>query len=407
MAREHSPHVVGTFWLDKRRDGKAPTVWQIAWYDDASHTIRYRSTRCSELAGAVDAIDAHYHADKAGKPQDASALVVPQLLLYWRGHGQHAIKPAQIASSLRQFIAFLFQDKAGPGVSFADLKPEVLTRFQRWRMAPHSYSIEWQGRTYAHTSAGVRGESVQRNLDDIRAALNYAADQGRVPYAPKVKGVKRELRSDPRDRVLSIAELASMIGYALNDPPLLHYIVAMIATAARPEAVRLWRVSEQTDTARALFDTNPPKRMRTKKHNPVVPIPLFWGDWLAHWTRNQIELPPTLRTRWRTMRRALGLDPDIHAKTIRHTVATYMRGARVPELDISGQLGHSMKNRATGVYAKYAPDYLAAARTSIDALWLEVMFAVRSWRTDHIRTTTAKGGVIVLGMNGGKEFISH
>jgi integrase len=406
MGRETSPHVIGQFWLDKRRDGKAAGVWQIAWYDDTGHTIRYRSTRCRELARAIDAIDAHYHADKAGKPQDASALVVPQLVLYWREHGQHAVKPAQIASSLRQFIAFLFQDKAGPGVTFAELRPEVFARFQRWRMAPHSYSIDWQGKTYAHASKGVNGESVQRNLDDIRAALNHAAGEGRVPYAPKVKGVRRELRSDPRDRVLAVAELASMIGYALSDPPLLRYIIAMIATVARPEVVRLWDVQAQADLQRGLFDTNPPGRMRTKKHNPVVPIPLFWRDWLGEWIADGKPLPATLRTRWRTMRRALGLGADVHAKTIRHTVATYLRGAGVPALDISGQLGHVMGNRATGVYAKYDPDYLAKARTSIDALWIEVMFAVRSWATDHIRTISPKGVVLVIDSGDRKAFIS-
>ena len=49
MGRETSPFIVGDWWLDKRRDGKSPDVWQIASYDATSRSICYRSTRRREL----------------------------------------------------------------------------------------------------------------------------------------------------------------------------------------------------------------------------------------------------------------------------------------------------------------------------------------------------------------------
>lgn len=295
---------------------------------------------------------------------------------------------------MRQFIAFLFQDVAGADVAFAELRPEVFQRFQRWRMAPHNYTIGWQGKSYSHASAGGKGESVQRNLDDVRAALNHAADEGRLPYAPKVKGVKRELRAPPLYRVLTIPELGAMVGYACEDKPLFRFMVAMLATAARPEAVRKWRPKQQAALARGLSDIHPPKAPRTRKHNPVGPIPAGWLWFLRERVKDNEPPPPTLRTRWRTMRRVLDLGPEVHAKTIRHTVATWMRASGVPEMDVKGQIGHSIG--VTGIYAKYRPDYLRPARTSIDALGLEIAKAAVQWRADHLRTKTGNGPIVVV-----------
>jgi integrase len=395
MAREHSPHVIGPFWLDHRPDAKSP-FWQIAWYDGKAKTVRYRSTRCRRLSDAINAIDAHYEADKAGGAQDASALVVPQLMLYWKEHGRKAVSPDQIGVSLRQFIAFLFQDKAGPAVTFAELRPDVFQRFLAWRMGPHSYEIDWQGRRYKHASKGVSGDSVQRNFNDIRAALNHSVAAGRVPFAPKVKGVRRELRSEPRDRVLSRDEMAAIVGYALDDPILLRLVVSAIATLARPVAIRAWKIEQQADMTRGLFDVHPPGFPRTKKHNPVVRIPLFWRDWLLMWIKHGPALPKATTTRWRTMRRVLGFGQDVTPKTIRHTLATMMDEADLPEGQIKRQLGHSRTTGATGSYLHFRPDYLRAPAEWLDAYWLDLMFAVRSWRTDHIRTKAGNGPTIVV-----------
>jgi integrase len=378
MGRENSPHVVGPFWLDRRPDGASPLVWQIATYDAKARTVRYRSTRCREIGQARDALDAHYASEKAAKPQTEEALVVPQLILYWREHGRNVINTVSISTTLRQFIAFLFQDRVGPAVTFAELRPDVFARFKAWRMKPHGYSLEWEGRTYAHQSAGVVGESVQRDLNTIRAALNHSVAAGRVPFAPKVKGMKAEERSGPRERVLSVAELGAMLGYATSDPILLRFIVALIATAARP-----------------VFDTHPIGLPRTKKRNPVIPVPLFWRDWLREWIKDGEPLPRSMRTRWWTMERALGLGPDLYAKTIRHTVATHLRASGVPWADIEGQLGHSIRSQSD-LYAKYAPGYLASATAAIDSLWIQALSAARDWLADHMRTKVGNGPTIVV-----------
>ncbi len=120
MPRETSPYIVGDFWLDKRRDGLSPDIWQIAWNE--ARSVRYKSTRCRSLDDARSIIDAHHAAHISKQPQRPDdAMVVPLLMLYWSERGQKARGPSQIASSLRQFIAFLDQDKATVGVTVASL----------------------------------------------------------------------------------------------------------------------------------------------------------------------------------------------------------------------------------------------------------------------------------------------
>ena len=401
MGRENSPHVIGPYWLDKRPDGKSP-LWQIATYDGAARTVRYRSTRCREVAAARDAIDAFYAAEKAAKPQTSDALVIPQVMLYWREHGRGVVNVVSIATSLRHFIGFLFQDRVGPAVTFAELRPDVFRRYKAWRAREHGYTLEWEGRTFKHASQGVVGESIQRDLNTIRAALNHSVGEGRVPYAPKVKGMPADQRSPPRDRVLSVAEMGAMIGFAVNDPRLLRPIIGMIATTARPVAVRHWQVDRQADLARGLFDTHPPGALRTKKRNPVVPIPSFWLPWLREWIADPAPLTRSGRRRWQTMKRALGLGPDVDPKTIRYTVATHLRSSGVPWADVEAQLGHSIKSQSA-TYAKYAPDYLSAATRAIDAYWIQVLSAARDWLADHLRTKVGNGPTKVVdkrGLNG-------
>jgi integrase len=392
--RNHSPHIAGQFWLDRRPDGKSP-AWQIAWYDAKGGCVRYRSTRCDALDDAKAALDAHYFASKAKNPQDASALLVPQLLLYWDERGQHVVSPDQIASSFRAFIGFLMQDEAGLDLSFSDVTPGLFRRFQNWRMGPHAYSLDWKGRRFTHKSIGVRGETVQRNLNDVAAALNYAANEGRVPYSPKVPSVEARHRSPPRSRVLTVDELASIIGYALQDPQLLRFVLAQIATLTRPEAVRAWQPWQQADLRLGVIDTHPPGWQRTKKRNPVLPVPTFYRDWLGEWIASKEVLPVQMRRRWATMRRALGLPVEVEAKSIRRTMATWLNAAGVPEAEIKTMLGHRSSG-ATAHYIHVRPEHLATARTTLDQLWIGLMFAVRSWLTNHGRTTNKFGKVIVL-----------
>ncbi len=399
MPRETSPYVVGDYWLDRRRDGKSPGIWQIARYAEASRSVVYRSTRTDDIDRAKAAIHAYDEAERAKRLQPVEAAgVVAAIMLYWNEHGQHTRKPGTIATSLRAWIGFMMQDDIGSTATVSDLRPVVFDRFRRWRMAPHQFDVPWQGKAFPVKSEGVSGEAVQRNLDDVRAALNHAARNGRIPYAPKVPSVPTQMRSPARDVRVSIADLGAMVGFVQaggeSDRDTLRWLLLMIATACRPEAALAFDPAKQWRGK--LVDMHPPAWPRTKKRNPVLPVIRPMRSILRVWVSEGARPVRSRRTAWRTMRRALGLPAEVIPKTIRHTIATEMRSRGVPAQEISGVLGHIAMHRTTEVYAKYDPAYLADARRVLTTVFMEVLRARRQWLADHRRTKVGNGRVEVL-----------
>src|SRR3546814_18148006 len=72
---------------------------------------------------------------------------------------------------MRAFIGFLMQDEAGLAVTVSGMTPNLIKRFIAWRSGAHSYAVPWKGKHYNHTSKGIKGESIQRNIEDISADL--------------------------------------------------------------------------------------------------------------------------------------------------------------------------------------------------------------------------------------------
>ncbi|THG39461.1 tyrosine-type recombinase/integrase [Sphingomonas olei] len=406
MAREGDKYTVGEYWLDKRRDGKSPDIWQIARYAEKSRSVVYRSTKRKCLEEAKAAIHAYVEGERSKKPQTPDAAgVVPLLLNYWKEHGADAIKPGVIATSLRAFIGFMLQDEIGAQATVADLSPPVFKRFIAWRMKPHRFDVPWQGKDFPVVSKGVKGETVQRNLDDVRAALNHATNAGRIPYTPKVPSVPTKHRSPARDVRVPLQVLGMMVAYAslpieLSDGEIpadrdyRRWLLLLIATACRPEAAM--KFDPRIQWKGELIDLQHPDAPRTKKRNPVVPVIEPFKPILQEWRGENHEAVRSRRTAWRTMRAALGLPAEVIPKTIRHTIATELRSRGVPAEQISGLLGHTAMSRITEVYAKYDPPYLVDAKRVLTIIFNEVLQHSESWAADHRRTKTGNNRAIVV-----------
>jgi integrase len=412
LARDTSPFVVGDHWLDQRRDGKAAGIWQIAAKSGDGRSVVYKSTRTRDLKAAKAAIHAFVETKRAMRLQsNEDAEVLPHLFLYWREHGRHTRNPDTIAGSMRAFIGFLLQDPVGVRVRFSELTRTVFRRFVNWRMEPHCFTVDWLGREITLISKGVKGESAQRNIDDVRAALNHAAEMERVPSAPKVPGVPKEHRSPPRDVRMSLEDLAAIAGYAsqasakTKDKGFGRWFWLMIGTACRPEAALAFDPLAQWNDG--LVETHPEGAPRTKKHNPVVAAAPALAAMLDGWRKERLaerepQPPPKSRgAAWRTMRRALGLPDRYIPKTIRHTVATELRRRGVPAEQISVLLGHrpADMDRMTAVYAKYDPRYLAEAVAALQALLTEVNQNAQSWSAANHVVKFGNAPVAVVGVN--------
>jgi hypothetical protein len=398
MPRDNSPYIVGDFWLDKRRDGASPSIWQIA---TGTRTVSYRSTRTDDLAKAKSLLHAHVAALQAkGKQDPTVATVIPLLFLYWKEHGMNLKVPETVAGSLRVFIGFLAQDTLSTGINITvtELDKPLWKRFQSWRMKPHSYAVPWFGETFEHTSPGVKGESVQRNCADVASALNYHVGEGRLPFVPKVPTVPKEHRSKPRDLVLSIDQLGAMVGYcrSLGDLGSIRWILLMIATDMRPDAALAMNPRLQHIEAHNLLDLHPAGWPETKKRNPILPLLPEFKPWLLEWKGNPHPVVNSRKTFWRKMRELLDLPKTTVPKTIRHSIATHLRTLRVPREELETLMGHRVFSGTTAVYAKYDPDYLKATTKALSKLWKRIWAASDKWIAVQTLSTPARGAPLQI-----------
>jgi len=398
MSRETSPFTVGELWLDKRRDGKAPKVWQIA--RKSKGTIIYRSTNCERLEDAEQAIIAYASKIRSLEHQQPTeAHVLPLLMNYWDERGKKLVNSDQTERSIKTFIGFLVQDRVGGQAVVSDLVPSLFERFREWRMAPHGFSIPWRGETADYTSkTGVAGPTVQRNINDIRAAVNYAQANMRIPMAPQIHDLPEEYHSEPRERVLTLDEMARMAWYASHNRDLFRFMALQFATAVRPQAAMKFDPRAQYNPATRLIDLQPEASKRTKKRNAIIPAirPLCYV--LHKWAKDTPVNVSSRKTAWRIMRRTLNLTPDVHPKTIRHTIATLLYAdPTVPEREIVELLGHAGKlARTTRIYAKYDPTRLTNVTRTLTAMWLAVHKLAKAYAADHILTTEGQGGKNVV-----------
>lgn len=399
MSREDSPLIIGSYWLDKRRDGKSPDVWQIAHYSEKSRSVVYRSTKCRVVDEAGEVLRAYEANERSkAKGQDTRhAELVPHMFNYLRERGPDVKRLDTIKSSFRAWIGFLQQDELGTGAKVADVTKGMVQRFRRWRMGPHEYAVEWGGKVFKQKSEGVTGETVQRNIEDLRAALNYADGENRI-VAPKVPSVERKYRSDERDLVLSVDELGAIVGYAADDMGAWRWLCLMICTASRPGPALAFDPATQWHDD--VLDLHP-GGIRTDKRNAIVPVIEPMRPHLEQWRDNPHEAVKSRKRWWRTMKRVLGFPESVQPYTIRHTVTTWLDTHGVPGAQISGITGHIPSHRGVARttskhYLHYNPHDCPQAVAALTDLFVSVKGAAASWRADHLRTIAIRGKPISL-----------
>jgi len=396
MSRESSPYRRDPYWLDKRRDGRSQ-FWQIA--RPSGGTILYRSTRTLDLPTAIAAMDAWIDAQRSlGRQDPNEAEVAAALVNYWREKGSKAINSDQTGRSLRTFLAFLIQDRAGAKAVITDLTPTLFERFREWRMGPHSFTLTWFGEAFDYHSEGVSGATVQRNVNDVRAAIYHAEANLRIPMAPRIGDLDQRYLSEPRERILTIDEMARIAWYASHNPNLFRWCALQFATAVRPMAALKFDPRKQYDDKTGLIDLQPGAAPQTRKRNSKLPAIRPLRPVLRAWAKDGLEKVDSRKTAWRIMRRTLGLSADVYPKTIRHTIATMLYADdSVPEREIVELLGHEGKlARTTRIYAKYDPARLRNVTRALATLWLTVSREARRFGSDHSLTTVGQGGQLAI-----------
>lgn len=341
---QERPGQIGDYWLTQRPGSRQ---WCRTWYDPKSRQTRRASLGTDDFQqGKLKLWEWFAEHGRLGK-QAAQVTPLAQVLVrYWEQHGKALASAEQIKVSLRYWNEWWGEAMVS----------EVTKARQR-------EFVKW---LYASGEKRRSDGYVKRILTDGKSALSWAWKEGEIDAAPFIlPGTD----SPARDRVLTPAE-SGALWLATEHPHERMMLALLFGTLARPEAA-LALQRGFVDFERWLLAQNPPGRPQTKKYRPTVPVAGCLRQWLqeapdgplVQWRGKQIA---SFKTAFRKLRATAGLGEDVVPKTIRHTMATELRAANVPEAEIQGFMGHKAFSGKTEVYAKYRPDYLGEAVGAID-----------------------------------------
>ena len=344
-------------------DGRAALY--IVWYEAGRKRARSTGTTDSRTAEAQLAAflrERDLASRPAGPADPGSFPIAAALDLYGTLHAPTTADPQRIAHALVPLIDF-----------WGDLNVDAITK-----QTCKAYVVK-RDRAPA---------TVRRELSTLRAALNFAFEEGRLTRVPHV-----ELPEKPegKDRWLTPREAAQLLNAARTARgdvrlylPL--YVMLGLYTGARPGAILSLRWP-QVDLERARIDFADPAERRTNKRRVKgQPIPRRLLTFLrlaqqrgsdlgyiVHRNGDQIEDigggwsgdadKPGHGSFGSACKRAglIGVSPH----TLRHTCGTWMAQRGVPLHDIGGWLGHSSAE-TTRLYAHHHPDFMDAARRAAD-----------------------------------------
>ncbi len=207
----------------------------------------------------------------------------------------------------------------------------------------------------------VRASTVRRELVQLRAILNWAADargRGSALISP-VPAFAMPKESPPRDRWLTDVEIDRLYA-ASDDERITLFMRLALETAGRKQAL-LDLTWDRVDFETKVIHLHDPMRVATKKRRASVPIsPAL----LPHLEAVRKASGPVLGQGdvYQQIRRIARLAsvPNVSPNVFRHTAATKMARRGVPLWIIAKVLGNSLE-MVERVYAKHAPDDLRAA----------------------------------------------
>ena len=326
--------------------------WYIQW-SEAGRTLQ-RSTGTGDSAAAqialADFIRERERSSRPAGPRDPSQFSIGDALtLYGTEHAPQAADPARIGYAIAALVPFWGDRMVG------DITRETCRAYGR--------------------SRGKAPGTIRRELATLRAAINYAKDEGRITYVPTVHLPQKP---EGKDRWLRRSEAAALLnatrtGHASTRPYLPLFVLIAIYTGARKGAILSLRWP-QVDLVAERINFNEAGRVRTSKGRAHLPIPRRLLTFLRLARKRGTDLGYVVHrdgAQLDNMKRAFntacadaGLD-DVTPHTLRHTCGTWMAQRGVPLDKIGGWLGHS-DARTTQLYAHHHPDFMEEARNAAD-----------------------------------------
>lgn len=329
------------YWLSKRPGSE---LWQRTWFDSGSRQTRRASLGTADIQSAHEALIVWWTENRRLKDERPDTVTVSEILMrYYKDHA------SDLPSATQARIACAKISATCGSLAISEFTAQEQRAF-----------------CVGMRADGASDGYIRRTLSVVKAAMTWAWEAGLVRIVPNVK-----LPADgqPRERVLSLDEMRAIVSAATEDH-VYRFVVLACATWSRPDAL-LELDRERCDFDRRLIQLNQDGRPQTKKYRPTVPM--------VERARHVIEDVPNgrivawrgkpiadIKTGWRRLRKRAGLDPGVIPYLLRHTMATEARAAGAPPWEIEGWLGHKRPTTSER-YAKFAPDYLGATASVVDA----------------------------------------
>lgn len=431
MPKKPEKYRAGPFWLDRE---KGRPNWLICWYDEARGRVKRQSTGTSDLQSAKQALTEH-HLKTLNPVKTKQDITLRQIIMkYWFEHGQNIHNATGCKIALGYFDNFItWSERSGlfpQDPTLENWTPGIETSFVQYLKDNPSFTERKVKNSKGEVVEVIKTprtrspDTINRYLDDVRAAFNYAVEKRLLKWAPKFKRIPLDRdEHDARKPRLSMDQMADLFVYAFQSSDRYHlqaYLIAAVNTLARPEAILDICADpsrQQIDLEARLLFLNPKGRQQTKKYRPVVPVNDYLMTWLsqaqANWQRNIDQEDFTssgylveykgkslssIRQTWNKAKKSLGwpMVRDWDAKMIRHTVATWIRSRGGTDwLELKAQLGHH-KFDISEIYAIYEPDYLGQIQTGINEYLEQLEVKIKQRDADIAITLDGDGKVVAL-----------
>lgn len=211
--------------------------------------------------------------------------------------------------------------------------------------------------------------TVHVELGMLRAALRWGVRKKWLDQAPYIWLPQKP---PPRDRVLTKAEIDRLEDAAVM-PHVKLFVQLLRHTACRAGAA-LDLTWGRVDFDRNRIDFYNPKRTRTKKGRPTVPMNRSLREVLAFakegaMTDHVIEWAGKPVASLKKGFAAAVMRADVapcSPHVLRHSAAVIMAEAGVPMPEIAQYMGHTDSRLTERVYARYSPDYLSGAAAALE-----------------------------------------
>ena len=347
---------VGDYWLSKQARSPA---WCRTWYDPVTRQTRRVSLGTADLELAKQALVDWVLVHQNRKQESPERVSLAEVFAPF--YERHA---AKLNSAYQAKLALSYWlDFHGDATVASALRITEQERFLLWLTKDKSLNPNTAARIIAVGKTG----------------LNWAWKRGMLESVPFIQLPKKQAQ-EPLGRPLEIEEVGQLLR-AAKSPHIRDFILLMIATCARPDAV-LDLTYARCDVERRLITLNPKGRQQTKKFRPIVRMPDSMVQRLSTQPERatcdyviQYKAAPvrSVKKAWRQLRKNAGLDMSVNPYSLRHTMARWLRARGVPAWEVAAQLGHKQRGfSTTEIYAPFDPAYLKNAVAAVDEFIAQV-----------------------------------